>query len=226
MAKDYFEKDNEIFFSCTFNEQMTWIGEEVERIIKNNEKFHTKEKIYKEGKQAYGKGGHTYTIHRLFGVIKADPKNQALLREINRAEQELIAFLYDEPESLTENEIFTYWNQYLWAYIAELESKPKHYLLLRGDGYFYDAVMWIGIYQTISSLREAYDNAVEEMKKEQRALIEEYGIQDSGVQYAIEHEKVMIHVFDETSEKWTWNIAPEQIFGKKREVADENVLHQ
>lgn len=217
MIKDCFGRDIEAFFSRTFNEQMTWIGEEVEHIIKNNEKFHSKEKILKEGKMAYGKSGYTYTIHRLFRVIKADPKNQALLREINRAEQELIDFLYDEPGALTENEIFTYWNQYVWAYVAELNSKPVHYLLMRGDENSYDDMVGIGIYQTIGKLREAYYSVVEEMEKEQRKLIEEYGAHDRGVQYAIRHEKVKIYAFDEISEKWTCDITPEQIFGKENE---------
>lgn len=215
MIEDYFARDIETFFPRTFNEQMTWIGEEVEHIIRSNEKFHSKEEILKEGKMAYGKSGYTYTIHRLFRVIKADPKNQALLREINRAEQELIAFLYDEPGALTENEIFTYWNQYVWAYVAESNSKPVHYLLMRGDENSYDDMVGIGIYQTIGKLREAYYSVVEEMKKEQKELIEEYGADDRGVQYALRHEKVKIYAFDETSEKWTWDIAPEQIFGKE-----------
>lgn len=102
MIKDYFERDRKNFFPRSFNEQMTWIGEEVENIIKNNEKFHSKEKILKE-------------------------------------------------------------------------------------------------------------------EKEQKELMEEYGAQDRGVQYAIKHEKIKIYLFDESSEKWTWGIAPEQIFGKENE---------
>lgn len=98
---------------------------------------------------------------------------------------------------------------------GESNSKPVHYLLMRGDENSYDDMVGIGIYQTIGKLREAYYSVVEEMEKEQKELIEEYGADDRGVQYALRHEKVKIYVFDETTEKWTWDIAPEQIFGKE-----------
>lgn len=119
------EVDKQIFFSRSFNEQMAWIGEEVEHIIKYNEVHKIKEGIKKQGKAAYGEVGYTHTIKRLFEIIKADPKNKALLREVNKAEEELKSFLYDESDALSEKEIFEYWNNYEWAYAAELEDSPN-----------------------------------------------------------------------------------------------------
>lgn len=115
------EVDKQIYFTKTFNEQMAWIDEEVEHIIKYNDAHKLKEGIQEQGKEAYGEAGYTHAISRLFEIVKADPKNKALLREVNRAEDELKAFLYDEPGALSEKEIFEYWNSYLWAYVTELE---------------------------------------------------------------------------------------------------------
>lgn len=100
---------------------MAWIDEEVEHIIKYNDVHKLKAGIQEQGKEAYGKAGYTHAINRLFEIVKADPKNKALLCEINKAEEELKAFLYDESGALSEKEIFEYWNNYLRAYVAELE---------------------------------------------------------------------------------------------------------
>ncbi len=116
--------DRKIYFPKSFNEQMTWIDEEVEHIIKYNDKYHIKKKIQEEGRVAYGKKGYTHAINRMFEIIKSDPKNKAVLHEVCKAEQELISFLYDESGAKSEEEIYTYWNNYLWAYVAELESEP------------------------------------------------------------------------------------------------------
>lgn len=125
-------KDKETCFPRTFNEQMAWIGEEVEHIIKHDATRQTKQKIRQQGREAYGQVSYTHAIKRMFDIIKADPKNRALMREVDRAEQELTAFLYDEPGTLPEEEIFAYWNNYLWAYTAELESHRIHYFIVRG----------------------------------------------------------------------------------------------
>lgn len=116
-------RDKKVFFAKSFNEQMAWLHEEVEHIIKYNDKHHIKKDIQEKGKDEYGKSGHTHTINRLFEIIKADPKNKALMHEICRAEKELIAFLYDEPGALSEREIYKYWNAYLQSYIAEAEPE-------------------------------------------------------------------------------------------------------
>ena len=106
-------KDKETCFPRTFNEQMAWIGEEVEHIVKHNATRQTKQSIRQQGREAYGQNGYTHTIKRMFDIIKADPKNRALMREVDRAEQELTAFLYDEPGALPEEEILAYWNNYM-----------------------------------------------------------------------------------------------------------------
>lgn len=124
--------DKKIFFPKTFNEQMAWIDEEVERIIKNNDNYNIKKAIQKEGKASYGVSEYTHTINRLFEIIKIDPKNKGVLNEVCRAEKELIAFLYDEPDALTEEKIHAYWNAYMQSFIAELENHPIHYVLVKG----------------------------------------------------------------------------------------------
>lgn len=98
-------EDKKIYFPISFNEQMAWLGEEIERTIKNNDK------------------SNIHTINRLFEIIKEDPKNKALLQEICKAEQGLMAYLYDEPGAWSEEQIYAYWNSYLQSYIAELVVK-------------------------------------------------------------------------------------------------------
>lgn len=191
-------KDKEIYFPRSFNEQMTWIDEEVERIIKYNKTRQTKKKIQEQGKAAYGQIGYTHAINRMFEIIKVDPKNKALIREVNRAEQELIAFLYDEPDALSEKEIFTYWNNYMWAYVAELESQHVHYFIMRGYEEVHDDE-WIGIYHAWHLARDAYNKAAEQLKEE--------------------HQKIMVHIFDETTGKWNYDVDPKLIF-KNRTPAD------
>lgn len=47
-------KDKETYFPRTFNEQMAWIGEEVEHIVKHNATRQTKQSIRQQGREAYG----------------------------------------------------------------------------------------------------------------------------------------------------------------------------
>ena len=65
---------------------------------------------------------HGHAINRLFEIIKEDPKNVAVLREVETAERELWAFLEHKPGAKSEEEIYAYWHNYLLAYIAELEA--------------------------------------------------------------------------------------------------------
>lgn len=120
------EINREEFFLKTFNEQMAWITGEVTKILRDNEKYCIKKKIMECGKEAYGEiGGYTHEIKRLFEVIKADPKNREVLCEVKRAEQELIAFLYDDPGALSAKEIYVYWNHYEREHISELIKEIK-----------------------------------------------------------------------------------------------------
>lgn len=109
-----------------FNEQMAQFDSEIDSIIKHN----LKSNISKKGKEAYGELGCASTVKRLFDIIKADPKNQALMREICQAERELIAFLFDEPNALSEQKIIAYWSKYTNAYVTEVQQPPSLYYLL------------------------------------------------------------------------------------------------
>ena len=83
------ELDEKIYFPKSFNEQMPWIDESIEHIIKHGK---IKKDNQERGRASYGKQGYTHAIHRLFEIIKADPKNKAVLREVYRAEQELMSY--------------------------------------------------------------------------------------------------------------------------------------
>lgn len=100
---DIDELDKRIYFSISFNEQMAWIGEEVEYIIRYDENF----------KNGYRTSGYCNTINRLFKIIKADPKNIAIVREIDRAEKEWNDFVNDEPGSLSDGAVLKYWKDYV-----------------------------------------------------------------------------------------------------------------
>lgn len=144
--------DKKVFYEKSFNEQMAWIDEEVEYIIKYNDKYLIKKDIQEKGKDEYGKSGHTHTINRLFEIIKTDPKNKALMHEICRAENELIAFLYDEPGALSERETYKYWNAYLQSYIAEYETYPMQHGLIKGDDTKgLQSPKCLGIYDSVES---------------------------------------------------------------------------
>lgn len=208
-------KDKETCFPRTFNEQMAWIGEEVEHIIKHNATRQTKQSIRQQGREAYGQNGYTHTIKRMFDIIKADPKNRALMREVDRAEQELTAFLYDEPGALPEEEILAYWNNYMWAYIAELESCHEHYFIMRGCDGFHDSDEWIGIYRAWNQARDAYVKAAAQLEEEHRKTAD-----DS----TRAHEKIMVHIFDEATGKWSHDVDPELMF--KRNVPADTDKHK
>lgn len=201
-------REKMIWFSKSFNEQMAWVDEEVENIIK----YDLKNRIQERGRNAYGEPGCASSIKRLFDIIKADPKNRSLMREIRLAERELTAFLFDEPNALPEQEISVYWQNYTTAYIAELQQSPSlYYLLVKtpepGDGR--DEVL--GVYRSAGILKTAYDKAVRELEKEQK---------DNGTP-----EKISINSFDETSNEWQYDIDPKQLLGAKHtEGGKANVI--
>ena len=109
---------DERYFAKSFNEQMTWIDEEIEHIIK----YKLKDIIRAQGKEAYGRTNYTEGIKRLFDIVKTDPKNKPVWDEVDKAERDLIAFLYDEPGALSEREIYIYWNEYMWKYAEEVKK--------------------------------------------------------------------------------------------------------
>lgn len=196
--------DKFIYFPKSFNEQMAWIGEEVEHIIKHNGEYDIKKNIQEKGRGAYGESGYTHAINRLFAIIKADSKNKAVLREVTKAEQELIDFLYDEPGALSEQQIYDYWNCYMQSYIAELENHPMHYILLKkqeGQDKNYEL---IGIYDSVARLQEAYNIAVNNFKQQK--------------------EQLVINAFDEAIGRWNYNLKPEQCFVRNNGKADKHKI--
>ena len=124
------------------------------------------------GRSAYGKQGYTHAINRLFEIVKSDSKNKAILREVCRAEQELIAYLYDEPGAWSEEQIYAYWNSYLQSYIAELEAQPIHYVLVKGfdvKGNEADKnEKFLGIYDSIARLQDAYVIALQKLEEQHK----------------------------------------------------------
>lgn len=182
--------DKLIYFPKSFNEQMAWIGEEVEHIIKYNDDYDIKKNIQENGRKAYGETGYTHAINRLFSIITSDPKNKAVLHEVRKAQQELIAFLYDESGALSERQIYAYWNSYMQSYVAELEEHPIHYVLLKKQEGKDKNDELIGIYNSIARLQEAYNIAVYNLEKQK--------------------EQLVINAFDEVIGRWYYNVKPEQ----------------
>ena len=190
--------DKMIWFSKSFNEQMAWIDEEINNIIKHD----SKKGIQERGREAYGEPGCAASIKSLFEIIKADSKNRALMREICQAERELIAFLYDEPNAPSEQEISAYWRKYFDAYIAEIERLPSlYYLLVKTPELGGGRGEVLGVYRNAGILKTAYDKAVRELEKEQK---------DNKTS-----EKILINSFDEKSSEWQYDIDTKQLFGLK-----------
>lgn len=107
--------DKTRFFSMSFNRQMSEFQGEINRIIKRNKK----EKI----KQDKSYKGEPQVIENLFKLIKSDPKNHKLLKEIEKAEKDYEAYMKDEPEAPSEEELSQYWESYVQAYCMELENE-------------------------------------------------------------------------------------------------------
>lgn len=203
--------DKKIYFPKSFNEQMSWIAESVEYIIKHGK---IKKNVQERGRAAYGKQDYTYAIHRLFELIKADPKNGAVLREVYRAEQELMSYLYDEPGALPEAQIAAYWNNYLQAYIAELESRPMHYVLVKGLDVRHaeNNNEVLGVYDSLGKLQDAYVIAFSKLEEQHKNMT---GLLGKQVDYIVKYEKVMINTFNEFTGHWQYNIDPDQLFWKE-----------
>ena len=186
---------------------MSWIDESIEHIIKHGK---IKKDIQERGRASYGKQGYTHAIHRLFEIIKADSKNKAVLREVYRAEQELMSYLYDEPDA----QIAAYWNNYLQAYIAELESRPMHYVLVKGLGVrnSENNNEILGVYDSLEKLQDAYVIAFSKLEEQHKNMT---GLLGKQVDYIVKHEKVMINTFDEFSGRWQYHVDPDQLFWKE-----------
>ena len=116
-----FNSLKEIYYPMSFLEQMTWVQEDVEQILNNN----TLETMRSAGVERFGEPGYGGSIKRLLEIIKTDPKNKPILREIIKAERELLLFIYDEHTDLTEDYIRNYWKEYFKAYCYVLEQNNR-----------------------------------------------------------------------------------------------------
>lgn len=141
-------------------------------------------RIKKELKRLSDSGRSLYgsSIKRLLEIIKTDPKNKPLLREIINAEKELLSFIYKEQKDLTE--VRNYWKEYFKAYCYVLEQnngresnaneteygKGPFFLLVTADEWNHDDDRWLGIYVSKKDAREAYDRAVVWWAEEQRQM--------------------------------------------------------
>lgn len=193
--------DKLIYYPKSFNEQMAWLGEEVEHIIKYNNEYKIKKNIQEAGRNTYGENGYTRAINRLFAIIKSDPKNKAVLHEVCRAEQELITFLYDEPGALSEWQIYAYWNSYMQSYVAELDEHSMHYMLIKKQDGEDKNDEFIGIYDSTAKLQESYNIAIYSLKESK--------------------EQLTINAFDEAIGHWYYNLKPEQCFVRENFDADK-----
>lgn len=90
--------EKELFYAKSFNEQMSFITAEVQRLVYRG-------KIPVKG---YGEEGHTRLIQKLFALIKGDEKNSDMLDEICVAEKQLKAFLCGEPYAMSEEDILNF----------------------------------------------------------------------------------------------------------------------
>ena len=136
------------------------------------------------------------------------------MREVYRAERELMSYLYDESDALPEAQIFAYWNSYLQAYIAELETHPVHYVLAKGlDVRINENNNEIlGVYDSLGKLQDAYVIAFSKLKEQHQNMT---GLLGKQVDYIVKHEKVMINTFDEFTGHWQYNVDPDQLFWKE-----------
>lgn len=115
------DEDKKIYYPMSLLEQMTWVQEDIEHILNKN----TLETMRSAGIERFGEPGYGSSIKRLLEIIKTDPKNKPLLREIINAEKELLSFIYKEQKDLTEDYIRNYWKEYFKAYCYVLEQKYR-----------------------------------------------------------------------------------------------------
>lgn len=104
--------EKELFYAKSFNEQMSFITAEVQRLVYRG-KIPVKD---------YGEEGHTRLIQKLFALIKGDEKNSDRLDEICVAEKQLKAFVCGEPYAMSEEDILNnFWKGYDEKFMDELD---------------------------------------------------------------------------------------------------------
>lgn len=110
-----------VWYRSTFLRQMVEIEGELDRVFRDEGRL---EKI--RGDPDYV--GEPQSIQLLFEIIKSDPKNAALLREIGRAEEEVYAYLAGAPSAPAAEALRSYWRRVMDGYIAEIEQRQKELL--------------------------------------------------------------------------------------------------
>lgn len=131
----------------------------------------------------------------------------AIFREIVRAEKEWNDFINNEPGALSATEIFKYWNNYMLAYIEELQYQPICYFLMSGYVEYHDEDEWIGVYDSISELQKDYFISVEALKIEHDYYADRSRIYTNN--------KVIIHTFNKVTKEWRFDVPADEIFTKR-----------
>lgn len=214
---------NEKFFERSFNEEMLEIGKELENIIRSGEK----QKIKVRGRENY----ENTTVAGLFHLTRSDPKNLGIMRELRRAEQEIMDFLYDAPGACSKDDLLAYWRGYRDSTVAEAQQHAPYYFLMRGhEDWNHDGDNWIGIFRAVNVLQQEYNRANDKLEEEKSSAEIAFG---KSCSKALSEERVMIHAFDEVDGKWYYDIKPETLFASTREdckevevVLDSGIMYQ
>lgn len=184
--------NNELWFHKSFNKQMAEIGANIRRTIciwrmeLKKEKQELLPYEYEEAK----------AVKELFKLSKEDPKNAGVVREIEKAEEaidyfwSMVGCVEEDEWNRNAEEILNYWKQFKHAFNAEIVSySKKFFFLVRGHREWNDTYEWIGIYDDVEKLKEAYERALTKLAKER----EKYeGLRDD--------EDVLIYFFDTAEE--------------------------
>lgn len=91
---------------------------------------------------------------------------------------------------------------------TELEVRSVRYFLMRGYDECHDGDEWIGIYDSLPELKQAYEDAVKKLEDEHRIF-------DDNHNWTAIHEKVMIHSFNQDTGRWCHDIPYEILFPQK-----------
>lgn len=96
------------------------------------------------------------------------------------------------------------------ARIEGMKIHPIHYALVKGIEKE-KTVELLGVYDSLGKLQDAYVIAFQKLEEQHKNMT---GLLGNQVSYIVEHEKVMINMFDEFTGRWRYNISPEQLFWK------------
>ena len=94
--------------------------------------------------------------------------------------------------------------------IDSLKVHPIHYALVKGIEKE-KTVELLGVYDSLGKLQDAYVIAFQKLEEQHKNMT---GLLGNQVSYIVEHEKVMINMFDEFTGRWNYNIRPDQLFWK------------